>query len=66
MTYIHIYAFICEQGNLWGEFQNVHESIFYGEFKGEKMGMGEIIDRFECEAEDPTYYALSEQPLIEF
>lgn len=48
------------------EFQNVHESIFYGEFKGEKMGMGEIIDRFECEAEDPTYYALSEQPLIEF
>lgn len=44
----------------------MHESIFYGKFKGEKMGMGEIIDRFECEAEDPTYYALSEQPLIEF
>lgn len=67
MTYIHIYAFICEQGNLGGEFQNVHESVFYEEFKGEEMGMGEIIDRFECQAEDLTHYTLlSEQPLIEF
>lgn len=61
-----IVIYLFEKTHLRGEFQSIHENVFIGESKGEEVGLGQIVDRSECQAKDLRYALLSGQPLMKF